>query len=444
VSAPKKRNRSGRKQSGHGRKTDQTPTEPAAAWGPSLLPPSNALIAQQAHQLVLAVKDRRILLLHPARESEQLRSLETAGLYLWPPPPAPAASKSGANAPKMDANSLAAKPSIDSSGTKPILPSGSGEESIAPILPAGRTPGAFPSRHAPPGLRDTEEKSKIENPNASTWVYTPPSPALFQMLNALAAHSTPACPLELMSLLRPPYQTPAFRHAGPRNPHSLGLAADICAYAGHRPRLSDPEECVAIVLALLRDLPPGRYRMGVPKAPEAPLIVGCPPIPEGLAAILTELDPDQPLAPLFMADPALTPLPNVLPSRYRRRQDTPVPALKAPSWVRSEAHPLLGVAIGLSTGMTRRPWPFFPPPEPELENGLVAPLRQNGRVVPDSAGRPQPHILRFRNEGYAPAEALQDGRVRNALTAARKRGVDVFALFPDGADHIHLDVRQQL
>ena len=51
-------------------------------------------------------------------------------------------------------------------------------------------------------------------------------------------------------------------------------------------------------------------------------------------------------------------------------------------------------------------------------------------------------VLRFQNEAYAPESALNDARLRNALEAARRRGADVIALFPDGADHVHIDVRQ--
>ena len=158
---------------------------------------------------------------------------------------------------------------------------------------------------------------------------------------------------------------------------------------------------------------------------------------------MTALAPDQPLNSLFPENASLASAPPALPSRSRRRQNAPDADADTPSRVRSDVHPAFNIAVGLHAGLSRQVWPFFPPPEPELENGLVAPLRRNGRAVPDSAGHPQPHIIRFRNEGYAPAEALGDIRVRSALDAARKRGVDVFALFPDGADHIHLDVRQQ-
>ena len=52
-----------------------------------------------------------------------------------------------------------------------------------------------------------------------------------------------------------------------------------------------------------------------------------------------------------------------------------------------------------------------------------------------------PHLIGFANEDYAPLEALGDARVRDAILAARERGVDIYALFPDGADHVHIDVR---
>ena len=99
-------------------------------------------------------------------------------------------------------------------------------------------------------------------------------------------------------------------------------------------------------------------------------------------------------------------------------------------------------AAGICVG-TARPWPFFPAPEVETENGLVAPLRENGHVVKDATGKQTPHIVRFRNESYAPEEALGDARLKRALLAARKRGIEVIALFPDAPDHIHVDVKSE-
>ena len=112
---------------------------------------------------------------------------------------------------------------------------------------------------------------------------TPPAPGLLRMLTTLAAHSTPSRPLEIMSLLRPPYRFGGFVHVGPANPHSMGLGVDIAAYGGHAIRQAEPETCVAAVLALLRDLPPGRYRLGMPKALE-----GGWDLPPALIALLNQ------------------------------------------------------------------------------------------------------------------------------------------------------------
>ena len=210
----------------------------------------------------------------------------------------------------------------------------------------------LPSRSAPPGLRTApplplEYAPVLDGTNVAP-VPAPPSPALMRMLTALAAHATPRQPLELMTLLRPPYHTSDHPHGSPTNVHSLGMAADLAAYAGHRIRLDAPEECVAMTLALLRDLPPGIYRIGMPKAPELPAVVG---FPHWTPALLTALAASLCCVPLT-ATPGLT------------------------GW---------GVALASGDGLTPRPWPFFPPQEFEIVDGGVALLRREGKIVRDLA-----------------------------------------------------------
>ena len=141
----------------------------------------------------------------------------------------------------------------------------------------------------------------------------PPSPLLLRLLTTLAGHSTPAHPLQILSLLRPPYRMGGYVHVGPANPHSMGLAVDIGAYGGYAIRQADGEACVAATLALLRDMPPGRYRLGMPKAPEGGW--------------------DMP--------PALTALLNRLPISSRRNKQRPAPGwMQMRSKLRDTAKPL--------------------------------------------------------------------------------------------------------
>jgi len=389
----------------HPAETSPQKPEPPVATGPSL-PPDRTEIAQQAQRLCDAIQTGCLRLTNPTRESEQLHCLMNAGAYFWPvsPPPAPA--------------------------SRATLPSRQGKSSR-------RTPtdaAALPENSVPAA----EATSATEDPGTPAEVASQPSPNLLRMLTALTANATPAHPLELMSLLRPPYQTARFQHAGPRNPHSLGLAADIAAYDGYRIRQDRPEDCVRMALALLRDLPPGRYRFGMPKAPETPAIVGAPQLPAALIEALRAVTPADALPALPPPPPDPAPR-GVLPSRRQPPTVLPTPPLS----VDVLQHGAFGAALGLYVGTSGKPWPFFPPPECEMENGVVAPLREKGNVVLDAKGLPMPHIVRFRNESYAPEEDLADLRLCEALAAARKRGVDVIALFPDGADHIHVDVKQE-
>jgi L,D-transpeptidase ErfK/SrfK len=86
---------------------------------------------------------------------------------------------------------------------------------------------------------------------------------LRQALARLANHTSPSRPLVLMSLYRP---------LGPdrlHEPHGNGMAADIAAFGGHTIDNQHPGEALEGVLAILRTLPPGQYRLGLPKPPDS-------------------------------------------------------------------------------------------------------------------------------------------------------------------------------
>ena len=278
----------------------------------------------------------------------------------------------------------------------------------------------------------------------------PPSPLLLRLLTTLAGHSTPAHPLQILSLLRPPYRMGGYVHVGPANPHSMGLAVDIGAYGGHAIRQSDPEACIHATLALLRDLPPGRYRLGLPKAPE-----GGWDMPPALVALLNR--------------PASTPIPGAsIPTRDKsaplagksvtqpaaQEAETPSEALEVPASATACA---ISALYGLYASSAKPAWPFFPPPftqlvaneaqtedsdTPETPKSANARTEAKTDAKTERSGKSTRAVLRYQNEAYAPEADLTDARLRKALEQARKRGVDIVALFPDGADHIHIDARQ--
>jgi hypothetical protein len=430
---------------------------------------------EQADRLLAAYRSGRLVLTVPEREEAQLNALAQDGLYCWPAPPRSVPVRS----PRQRELLL---------GT--ALPDSRLDR------PDGET---LASRATSPGARMRSAGDPGASPDFDPQL-KPPSSVLLRTLAALAAHSTPERPLELMSLLRPLYRVGSFVHVGPNNPHSLGLAADIAAYGGWRILQDHPEACVAATLALLRDLPPGRYRLGLPKAPDFPLVVGRPPLPPLLLNWLwapssaplvastgssrltvgavtgeTTASPGSPLSRtpsrtgassrrVFVSGAA--PLPERLSQTAERSAAWLSPLLVSapPS---ADANPLQGLlppsaavparpqadasirpgcmiaaAIGATLDVWAGTWPFFPAPQPLLEGDLVAPVRVNGRPVRDAVGRLVPAIARFRNEDYADPEDLADRRLQQALLAAQRRGVEIVALFPDGADHIHVDVRQ--
>jgi hypothetical protein len=341
-----------------------------------------AQVSEKAHALLAAVQCGRIKLSVPEREGEQLRRLETVGRYAWPSPPGRKRCANPCPPPGLDARSL---------------------------LPSRGAQTARPAQQGAPGLRAPDAAAVDAGPD-------PPSLDLLRALVTLSERSTAGHPLEILTLLRPPYRSSEHPHGSPTNVHSRGMAADIAAYSGHRIDPSTPEESVRMMLALLRDLPPGRYRLGVPKAPELPAVVGQP-------------HPD--LYAIPGARPQAPPADGT---------GAPAPSQPAPA---NPLDPAQDTGISLQAPARSLPvWPFFPPQEFALEGGLVAPERHNGKSVHDGASHSAPVLLRFGNERYAPEEALGDERVKRALAHARRRGVDVWALFPDAADHIHVDVLQ--
>jgi hypothetical protein len=87
----------------------------------------------------------------------------------------------------------------------------------------------------------------------------------------------------------------------------------------------------------------------------------------------------------------------------------------------------------------RYDWPFFPPPLPETLDGIVLPKYSASGSTPPSLLRAV--ILDWADRRYAPIRFLQSHRVRAAIESAKARGANIHSLFPDGTDHIHLDVK---
>jgi hypothetical protein len=331
----------------------------------------------------------RVRLLNGERERAQIEGLCADGRFVWPLPPAAPARAGHKGAASTDPPPARESPAAEDGGGPRVPPEDGG--ALAPSQPGAdgeSSPSPAASPRPAPVPRATE-----------------PPAELFVMLNALAERSTEQKPLLVMSLLRPPYRTARYSRQTPTNPHALGIAVDIAGFGGHTISTTDPEEEVQALLSLLKALPPGRYRLGLPKAPEAarapaPTV----PVPDDVTG-----DPVCPL-PAAGADWRTG---GSLPSRGGRRQvghsRPPVPP--GDDTLPSPAQPAAPA------------WPFFPPPQ----QGLGA----RGKVV-----------TLFANEHYAPEEQIVDARIRKGLLEARKRGADVFAVFPDGINHVHVDVRQ--
>src|SRR5688500_1431837 len=97
--------------------------------------------------------------------------------------------------------------------------------------------------------------------------------------------------------------------------------------------------------------------------------------------------------------------------------------------------------VALLSPPDRRPdWPFFPPPLSEVheELGIVMPRLAEDGSFPSKL---TPIILRWANARYAPLADIQSGRVRAAIESAIIRGANIHSLFPDGTNHLHLDLK---
>ena len=380
----KKLHRAGKKTAAKVAKIAAKPRRVFVMFGPPL-PHDRARAAWQAETLRGYCKAGKLRFANPERDGEQLFCVARDGLYIWPPE-TPQAVASSAYVPASDAP------------RPPLLASRNGNanrsaSAAAPYPPETKTP--------------------------ETPLPNPPDVHLLEALRVLAVHSASSRPLEILSLFRPPYRTAYWRHGGPGTLHSHGMAVDIAAYGGHKIALTNPEACVQMTLALLRDLPPGNYRMGLPKAPDTPLIPGRLFLPPSLYALVYgEADAGRARQPLSSRR-----------GKAKRRQ-TPA---AAPETSSDSGHfAVVAVALGMAAGEESPAWPFFPAPQPEIKDGVIAAAKAGGSQV---------RIVRFQNEAYAPAESLADVRLRDALKAAAKRGVKIIGMFPDGADHIHLDVK---
>ena len=361
--------------------------------------PDRTVVRLGARQFRTHVEQKRVRLLNDERDRAQVECLCLEGLFPWPAPPS---SRAGRSRPS---GKVAGPPATDEIFGNGIDRNASNARFLRSenSPPTGQDDGTIPA-----GTPAPVSNGKTVPVSGAT----EPPLELFQMLNALASHSTAEKPLTIMSLLRPPYKTSRYARQSPTNPHALGIAVDIAAFGGHAIANSEPEEEVQACLALLRSLAPGRYRMGLPKAPPPPRApdpgVGIPYDPDG--------------------DPSPTEAPNdrprvdsrgALPSRGARRQDSVRRPIITPDVTTDPS----GDQEDAGPGKRAPVWPFFPAPQ----KGLDA----QGKVV-----------NLFSNEHYAAEEYLNDPRIRKALVEARRRGVDVFALFPDGENHIHVDVRQ--
>ena len=368
-----------------GRRTAARPQQRFVMYGPPL-PRERAFAAQQAETLRGFLKAGKLRFVNPERDGQQLFCVARDGLYLWP-----------RETPQAVA-SASFVPGAEAIHPLPRLASRNGGSGIV-------------NRAAPLGLLDSPAAKRPADP-----LPPPPDPHLLETLTALAAHSAPSRPLEILSLFRPPYRTAYWRHGGPGTLHSHGMAVDIAAYGGHNITQSDPEGCVRMALDLLRDLPPGSYRLGLPKAPDAPLVVGhvflSAPL-DALAYPKSRMGSGKSSLPLRRGK-----------GKRAASTDAPAPPNNA----------VLAAALGIEAGCPPAAWPFFPAPQPEIKDGVIAATKPNGS---------QARIVRYQNEAYAPVEALSDGRLRDAIKRAAKRGVAIIGLFPDGADHIHLDVKSR-
>jgi len=207
-------------------------------------------------------------------------------------------------------------------------------------------------------IRQMAENGSIEGPCGEQ---TALSIKLLKTLDRLTARASSKRPLVVNSMYRP------LGPGRPREPHGHGLAIDIGAYWGHRIQSADPDSCVAALIAIIKALGPGDYRMGLPRPPGSE------------------------------------------------------------------------TASYMPNGDQAGEWPFFPPPR--------AILLEDRGDLPSRGGRGKSGAarvtIRWALHSYAPLEDVGNRRVRSAIEAAIVRGANIHSLFPDGVNHIHLDVREE-
>ena len=372
---------------------------PQTGTEPSPLRPTvdRSTVMRGARQFRSLVDQGRVRLLNSDRDHAQIDCLCADGLFQWPVPagaqlrrdrvlPDPEAldtvePDAGIDRERTHSAARTARASVMLSGSADRNPLAAG--GAVPVRTINTTPATFA---------------------------TEPPVELFRMLVGLASRSTDQKPLEITSLLRPPYKTTRYAMQSPGNPHALGIAVDISAFGGHSIVTSDPEEAVQAVLALLKSLPPGRYRLGLPKAPEL-----ARPMDTGVA-IPDTLNGDAP-KPDIEGDGARRRARSSLPSRGAGRQNAGrLPG--GPPATDTDAR----AARGSSAANAPAVWPFFPPPQKGF----------------DVLGKP---VTMFANEHYAAEQYINDSRLRKGLADARSSGVDVYAVFPDGVNHVHVDVK---
>ncbi len=237
---------------------------------------------------------------------------------------------------------------------------------------------------------------------------------LLRALSHLADVSSPEKPFIIHGLYRP------LRSSRSHEPHGLGQAVDIGGFGGHRILTANPDECVEAIVAIVQALEPGAYRLGLPKAPEdgsAIRKIGRGGVTKaagaGESAVPSAGAPSDPSDGLDQTEPA----------DPAERQGTGDSSLIP--------HP------------SSSAWPFFPAPRTEL---IALELGESEQAGANSA--PQPlivarRVLRFANCHYAPLEDVTSTRVRDAIQAAIGRGANVHSLFPDGLNHLHLDVKPE-
>ena len=358
-----------------------------------------SVVRRAAQRFRELLQQGRVQLLNSDREQVQIERLCLAGAYAWTPSRAPVVS-----GPLLAEASPIDLPGPDI-GDLTSSPRGRASRHFSDDTDRGPVSGS--QQPAPDAAAPAKPSAAVR----VSYITEPPE-ELFLMLNCLASHSSPKQPFVVMSLMRAPAPKSVGSTHGVTNPHALGLAVDIAAFGGHKIVTSDPEEEVQACLALLKCLAPGRYRMGLPRAPD----LARPP-----ATVTANPDALNDVAPPpDQSDSSPTGRSTGRPSARggRTRHGSQ----------QTESKPNRAVDANpddqqLTSEPTVAPWPFFPAPQ---------------KVV-DSKGR---STLKFANSHYVDEQYLNDPRLKTAFEEARRRGVDVFALFPDGVNHIHVDVRQ--